>query len=565
MSLPPDTIAAHAEKIKNAATRDSRIYLSLGYILYTDATTITPEFAYDNVTEDANELTRQTLSQSIRQKETTPPKFKEYPFGTRAVNEYGEVLELQNVPINRLVIKNEGTQTANVIEKYAKWYRTKGTILPIKGVENFVAENGKIVITDGNHRAMAMQLLGIDRIPAWVALTDRVNPARPVYAWDDAAQRYATALQDRKDFDAFCLRWTKMTHCPVAQKELLSLWNKNKTTAPSDLDFTREDIYHNQSIRILDILPCNDDGQTIDNAILNVADGMTSHSDEPILVMPVGIHYMIGDGFHRVAAAIKANKTTIMADCIQYRPSHTILEHATAKSFINSVLENTEDNSNRMRIALTDLWAHAHNEINARIVFCKGVDDDSDVPNRDLYTVARALALQSGIIPLSNKELACVIMDCADNVLAALFSDVSDEYYSFDIVVDEFCRGKGLGNMLMSVAFEEFGMYRDAYPDIKYSIDVINPVMVHMLKEYGFVESMQIQGHTIMTHPTNDPSRLPKEAMRSIPTLYGDGMDFIKEIELVLNTHDKSIHKVPNNNVKKTNLNIPNIDIEFLK
>jgi len=67
-------------------------------------------------------------------------------------------------------------------------------------------------------------------------------------------------------------------------------------------------------VRIKDILPINSDGQSLQDAIVNVKDGLISHSEGNVLLYKVGKKYEIGDGFHRIAQKILNGKKYIIAD-----------------------------------------------------------------------------------------------------------------------------------------------------------------------------------------------------------------------------------------------------------
>ncbi len=71
---------------------------------------------------------------------------------------------------------------------------------------------------------------------------------------------------------------------------------------------------HNVKVRIKDMLPINSDGQSLQDAIANVKDGLISHSEDNVLLYKVGKKYEIGDGFHRIAQKILNGEKYIIAD-----------------------------------------------------------------------------------------------------------------------------------------------------------------------------------------------------------------------------------------------------------
>jgi len=71
----------------------------------------------------------------------------------------------------------------------------------------------------------------------------------------------------------------------------------------------------NVKVKISDILPTNEDGQSIEDAIINIKDGLKSHSNEfNVSLLKVGDKYQVLDGFHRIAKKILDGETHIIAD-----------------------------------------------------------------------------------------------------------------------------------------------------------------------------------------------------------------------------------------------------------
>jgi len=69
-------------------------------------------------------------------------------------------------------------------------------------------------------------------------------------------------------------------------------------------------------VKISNILPINDDGQSIEDAILNIKDGLTSHSQEPPFLLKKGNKYEILDGFHRIAQKILNGEKYVISDVL---------------------------------------------------------------------------------------------------------------------------------------------------------------------------------------------------------------------------------------------------------
>ena len=69
-------------------------------------------------------------------------------------------------------------------------------------------------------------------------------------------------------------------------------------------------------VKISDILPVNKDGQSISDALINVKDGLKSHSDGNVMLIKIGEKYEIMDGFHRIAEKILNGEEYIIADVL---------------------------------------------------------------------------------------------------------------------------------------------------------------------------------------------------------------------------------------------------------
>ena len=90
----------------------------------------------------------------------------------------------------------------------------------------------------------------------------------------------------------------------------------------------REEITYVKDVRIKisDILPINSDGQSLKDAIINVKDGLSSHSQELPLLLKMGNKYEILDGFHRIAQKILNGDRYIVADVFIKEPKITLQE-----------------------------------------------------------------------------------------------------------------------------------------------------------------------------------------------------------------------------------------------
>jgi len=138
------------------------------------------------------------------------------------------------------------------------------------------------------------------------------------------------------------------------------------------------------------------------------------------------------------------------------------------------------------------------------IDFENDMEDDIDIYN--ISDVALRIAKENGVNILRGKELKSVVLDENDNVLGGLWTEISGDEFSFDIAIDKSYQGMGIGERLVREAFSEFNLQN--YDDeLRYVVDVTNPVMEKILLKYGFVVDKKIIGHTIMIHPTNRPRK----------------------------------------------------------
>lgn len=129
------------------------------------------------------------------------------------------------------------------------------------------------------------------------------------------------------------------------------------------------------------------------------------------------------------------------------------------------------------------------------------INDEYDDDEYDIYAfsdAAEKMAKSGGINILRGKELIYVAIDGDENVLGALWTEISGDEFSFDVVVDKSAQGKGLGDKLVRLAMDEFN-YQNYDDNLKYKVDVTNPAMEKILSRYGFIVIDKMYGHTIMT------------------------------------------------------------------
>ena len=129
-------------------------------------------------------------------------------------------------------------------------------------------------------------------------------------------------------------------------------------------------------------------------------------------------------------------------------------------------------------------------------------DEEEDGLPLDKSTItnnAYDLANNCGVAILSDKNLYYIFFDTKFNrLIAALFTSIDSDKYSFDIVVDRSYENMGLGTKLVSIAIEDYNSAKDAIPELSMEIDCINPIMAKLLKnKFGFEEG-----------PTVGPNRI---------------------------------------------------------
>lgn len=173
----------------------------LGYVQYEIATQVKSNLDTSNMPHGNSEADIEFRSQEFRILENHPPQYNKFTIGQKAIDRFGELYELMLLPVSELVVKREGTQREETVEKYANWLRQTGNILPIKGVQNFAEYSGRVAVTDGAHRVASTLKAGIDNIPVWVALTNPKNISMPIYAVDDIIEKYHADEGVRKYID----------------------------------------------------------------------------------------------------------------------------------------------------------------------------------------------------------------------------------------------------------------------------------------------------------------------------------------------------------------------------
>jgi len=114
------------------------------------------------------------------------------------------------------------------------------------------------------------------------------------------------------------------------------------------------------------------------------------------------------------------------------------------------------------------------------------------------------IAKQAGINIFSGKDFKAGLM-VGGELVAVLFDEVSNDCYSFDIAVRPDRQKQGLGAKLMDYAIDEYDAISEAFEDLDFCLDAVNPHAIRMLKRRGFVETGRERGHTFMSRRASAP------------------------------------------------------------
>jgi ribosomal protein S18 acetylase RimI-like enzyme len=161
----------------------------------------------------------------------------------------------------------------------------------------------------------------------------------------------------------------------------------------------------------------------------------------------------------------------------------------------------------------------------AQLVTLEPIDFENESDNIDVYeasSVAEKIAKDNGVNILRGKDLKSVALNEDGDVVGGLWTEVSGDEFSFDVAVDKSMQGKGVGEKLVNEAISEFNT-ENYEGQLKYSVDVTNPVMEKLLSKYGFEVVKRIPGHAMMEHPTNNPKIKSKA---QVDAYHGTGYEF---------------------------------------
>jgi len=126
-------------------------------------------------------------------------------------------------------------------------------------------------------------------------------------------------------------------------------------------------------------------------------------------------------------------------------------------------------------------------------------DDDDENVITDFHNQIQSLEKTSGISILRNKELSLVLVE--DNIIiGALYTELSNLKFSFDVIVHPQHRNKGIGDKLIKLGLSNYKELKNSYDDeIKLVIDCVNPLLINTFKKNGLKVVKTDGKHTIMT------------------------------------------------------------------
>ena len=126
----------------------------------------------------------------------------------------------------------------------------------------------------------------------------------------------------------------------------------------------------------------------------------------------------------------------------------------------------------------------------------------TDNDEYDLYDYSdqiNELENKSGIRILRGKDLSVIaFLEEEGKIIGVLYTEFSDGKYSFDVIVDEKFRGKGIGRKLMDIGIREYQNLKNEFDNVELEVDAVNPKVVEYLKTKGLKIKKEIEGHIIM-------------------------------------------------------------------
>jgi ribosomal protein S18 acetylase RimI-like enzyme len=104
---------------------------------------------------------------------------------------------------------------------------------------------------------------------------------------------------------------------------------------------------------------------------------------------------------------------------------------------------------------------------------------------------------ESGIRVLRGKELDTLALQNG-KVVGALYVEMTESEFSFDVIVDKPARGQGIGAKLIDMALTQYSQ-ESSEMGTALKVDVVNPWVEKYLLHKGLKVLQKVDGHTIMT------------------------------------------------------------------
>lgn len=139
-------------------------------------------------------------------------------------------------------------------------------------------------------------------------------------------------------------------------------------------------------------------------------------------------------------------------------------------------------------------------ENNIQYLSVEGDMEDEGFDRHDVLTQAYEITKESGVHIYSTKELSDVAYNVDTNEsVGALFITHLHDVFSFDVIVKEEYKSRGIGRKLVEIALEHYDEQKEAYGDgLEMEIEVINPHMETLLKSLGFKVTHKLQHGTVL-------------------------------------------------------------------
>jgi len=123
-------------------------------------------------------------------------------------------------------------------------------------------------------------------------------------------------------------------------------------------------------------------------------------------------------------------------------------------------------------------------------------DEDSD----NILAQADEITKKSGLHIYSTKDLSDVAYNPEiKEVMGVLYITNMADVFSFDVIVKDEYKRKGIGRKLVDIALDHYKSQKEAYgDDFEMEVEVVNPHMEMLLKHLGFKVTHKLQHGTVL-------------------------------------------------------------------